>query len=363
MVHRPATLERHTSARAREENFFTLVRYGLAVLVVFSHSFTLLGGEAAPEPFVVWSRGQVGGGELAVNAFLILSGFLVTASWQRSHGVGHFLEKRARRIYPAYVAVVVVSLVLLCLIDEASRQFLARPWRHGGFFVRVLLLSLPPIPGSLPDNPIPHFINGSLWTLKYEFGCYILLALLGVIGALRRRGVMLCLFGLSWVVYAALRVTPLAAAIPYGLTLVTLARMTTFFLAGVLYYLHRDTIVYSGPMALLAGGLLLASFFGGLGFSVLEPVVGPYIVLYLCLRHRAAPRDRGDTDLSYGLYLYAFPVQQTLVLFLGAALSPYSLFLLAWACATGCAWLSWHAVERPFLRAHQGARQARGSDR
>jgi peptidoglycan/LPS O-acetylase OafA/YrhL len=128
-------------------------------------------------------------------------------------------------------------------------------------------------------------------------------------------------------------------------------RMLSCFLAGSVFYRYRDRIPYSPRWMVLAGTLMLTLFFSGYGFVALLPILGAYVVLYLAFERRllcTAFGQRGDH--SYGIYLYAFPVQQLLIFGLHGWLTSWTLFALAWGVTAVCAWMSWVFVERPFLR-------------
>jgi peptidoglycan/LPS O-acetylase OafA/YrhL len=332
-------------------NNFDLLRYLLAVLVILSHSFLLLYGNDSREPFMLLSRGQYSGGSIAVDLFLCISGFLVIHSWLRRKRLVRFLSGRVRRVYPGYAVAVIFSLSLVWALDPAGKAFLQRYATEPLLWIGVLTFTLPPIPGFLEGNPFHGYINSSLWTILYEFGCYLLVGLLGLLGLAHRRRFMAGLLVSFWVVYSLAQLSPRVFGLLYEYQLHHWVRMVTCFLAGAVGYLYRDKIPFHARWFYLSLALSAALFLGGYGFVPMLPLLGTYMVLYLAFQRRIPGQGFGKRgDLSYGLYLYAFPIQQMLVAGLGHALTPWILFVLAWGITVLCAWVSWTVVERPFLR-------------
>jgi peptidoglycan/LPS O-acetylase OafA/YrhL len=208
-------------------------------------------------------------------------------------------------------------------------------------------------------------VYGSLWSFLFEFMCYLAVAVMGAIGLFRHRS----LVALAWLGCIALH----AGQIYFDLKMPgsrfskiycfpgTWPRVMSAFLAGMVFYLYRDRIVLS-PKWLASAIVVL------LGFGVLAPQLkalplvlsplGAYVLFYAAFAETPSLRNFASRgDLSYGLYLYAFPVQQLLVVYLGRWLSPLGLFALATAITAAFAKLSWHFVESPFMRMKRSERR------
>jgi len=224
-----------------------------------------------------------------------------------------------------------------------------------------LAILAPPVrvAGAFPHNPDPDIINGSLWTIPCEFVMYVLLAGLGILGLLGRRWVILVSAVGSLAAFRIIgKVSPAVAAfhLPvFGSVVVGLYLLTPFLL-GIVFYLYADRIPRSGwvCVALLAPLLLMRRH----GLNLLFPVAGTYATFYVAFTPRLdLHRFARYGDFSYGLYLYAYPIQQVLVsVFPG---KPVSIFLAAVPLSFGAAWLSWHLVEKPCLKLKwRGASQA-----
>lgn len=339
------------------ENNIDFLRFFLASLVIFSHSYPLLWGSNDREPISLATRGQRTGGELAVDGFFILSGFLITRSWLSSRGLGDYLRRRALRIYPGFLAALCFSgLIAGPLLHDGAASY----WREfswGDFVVKGINLDFHPPASSLA-------VNGSLWTIRYEFLCYLAVAAFGLCGVLSRRGLVVLAWMACWGLYAGQIYFHLEM---YGSRLSWLycypgfwPRLMCEFLTGVLFYCYRDRIVLSRPwllgaaLGLLALGVVTPSL---RALPLAVPVLGGYVLFFAAylpigrLQHFAS---RGD--FSYGLYLYAYPLQQLLIQAFRPWLHPLTLSLLALGVTTLFAVLSWRFVERPFLRLKRSSR-------
>lgn len=344
---------------AAPRNNFDAIRLLAALLVLFSHSYPLTGMGA--EPFAARWGGYDTGGGLAVSTFFTLSGFLVCRSAQR-HDSWTYLRSRALRIVPGLaVCLVLTALVLGPFFTSlpAGRYFQdPAVWEHVlGLFVFSITTV---IPGVFGGNPLNYF-NGSLWTLPIEAAFYLVMPLLAAFGLLRR-GVLALLtaallacylatpaWGLSWDNQGGLlvRMVPLFPAI----------KAACFFLIGACFWAFREEIQLS-PGAAASCAIILAIAPAGHARMVVLLVCLPYLIFYAGLALPWA-LHLGKTigDLSYGTYLYAFPVQQAVVALLGAGIGPILLTAYAAPPTLLLALGSWWLVEKPFLRARHGMRR------
>ena len=327
-------------------NNIDLLRLAGAVGVLFVHSFVLTGvPDAEPSAALFGHATELGA--LAVGMFFVCSGFLVARSALRSR-LREFVRARVLRLYPALVVVLVLQALVLgpALTEHGARAYLADPetWRALG---RGLLLSPPlGLPGVFPDNPVPLAVNGSLWTLRFEAVAWAMLAVMAPLGLLGRRGTL--------ALFALCAATVLQAA-TYGLTLLAIASDLTDFLAGAAMFAWRGAIPHRAWLAALAAALLLAGCYTAAAPLVICLTL-PYLTLYLGFTR---PLVRLPDDVSYGAYLYAFPIQQTLVALIGPAISPaispWALTALALPPTLACAILSRRLVERPTQRRRRDA--------
>jgi peptidoglycan/LPS O-acetylase OafA/YrhL len=341
---------------AARDNGVTLLRLGLALLVVYGHAWEVGGHGADP----LQRATGVTCGEIGVNAFFALSGYLVTQSWRRARSNGDYLWRRMLRILPGFWA---------CLLVTGLGLF---PWlwarEHGtswpGAFSRApfvgyithnafLRIRQPTIGDLFSAQPSAGVVNGALWSLFPEFLCYLGVGLAGILGGFGPGRSGFLWLGAA-VLFALHLGGPLALghlsgrAFGAGWYLWRLATQATFFAAGALASLHASRLRVNW-VRLLVGVLLLGLALGWRAYAAAGPLLLPFSLLQLAALAPGAWLDRCG-DYSYGLYVYHFPLQQTLVFLGWAAASPTAFFGLTLALALPVAMLSWHTVEKPALR-------------
>jgi peptidoglycan/LPS O-acetylase OafA/YrhL len=304
-------------------NSFDLLRLLAAAAVIAFHA-AQLGGRAP------WSMGELNLGALGVGAFFVISGYLVTDSRLRTPSLRAFLAKRVLRIEPALVAALIVTAFVLgaFVTSLPLGEYLRR--KEAYLYVAKNALLYPTaygLPGVFEYNPLPMVVNGSLWTLRVEFTLYLGLAVMGAVRLLRPAivaGLALLFACASFVLQAA------PGLVSSGLVHngAIGAQCAFLFCAGALIRLIARPL----PAWTLASALLLFTPAWMLGL--------PILVVWLGNR----PSVRLPADLSYGLYIYAFPVQQML------ASHGLLSFWTSLAATLPFAAVSWFLVEAPALR-------------
>ena len=334
---RRAPLMLEHAALSRDNNFDAL-RILAAVAVLVSNSFPIAYGAAGVQPLAALSRGQTNLGTAAVLVFFVISGYLITQSFDRLPMPLRFLKARVLRIFPCLtVALVLTAGVLGAAVTPLSlAQYLIHfdtsQYVYGGLSLVWMQYDLP---GVFEGNPAGAVVNGSLWTLYYEFLMCLAVLAFGTARLLNRRVALALWLGalvLSWHWVGGNYVA-------FG----------TPFLSGAVLYLWRDRVPLDWCSALLCmvalGG---AMALGGFGFAF--ATFGAYLVLYLALAPSVRlPNLARWGNLSYGIYIFAWPVQQTVALLLGSAVTWYWNTALSLPAILALAWLSWHLVERPAL--------------
>ncbi len=205
------------------------------------------------------------------------------------------------------------------------------------------------------NNPIPHRVNSPLWTIQFEVICYLLVPLFGLVSMARRKWLGLVFFLGSFITlvlqelsYIRIendmhRVVLLYAA--------ELPRLMAAFFGGACIYLYRDVVPRSTALAMLAAALFLFSSWWFGVFRIVLPVVGTYLVFFFAYHPGIRFFDFAKNgDLSYGMYLYGWPIQQMIIHFFYKYIGAHRLFFIAFPLAYIAAWLSWHLVESPFLK-------------
>ena len=288
------------------------------------------------------------------TAFLRSVGISSPSAGKKSAGALDFLRKRTLRILPGYLAMAVVCLLVIGPIGSVSgpvsfwrQQNWPEVVRHAFTLHNLELADL-----SYAGSINPFTVNGSTWTIRIEFECYLLTMLLGLAGLLRRRAVVFVLFAGAMLLHTAstlelsiLRVFPHFMQGPLGAH----PRMAAYFLAGTILALYRTeweprrTLVIASALALAVTAL------AG-GFQIVAPIAFTYLVFAFAFAprpdlHRFARRG----DLSYGIYLYGWPVQQVVIHSFAGNISPTLLTLVSFPGALVLAILSWRFVEGPAL--------------
>lgn len=341
-------------------NSLGIIRLVLASAVIFSHAFPL--GGWGEDPMLVLSRGQENLGGIAVLGFFAISGYLITKSGARTD-ILQFMWHRFLRIFPAFwVVLLVAALVvgpIIWMIDGnsitdylhrgqgSSINYLTANWNLsvGQYGIYHIFESTPygEIAGSV--------FNGSLWTLSYEWICYLIIGVLVLSGVLVRAKVLVPVLTAFFFLLQVVRIINPEApgqlvpffADPYRVTL------PLIFLFGACLAVYSKKIPLDDRLGILSGAVFLFSlFFGGLGV-IGYPAIA-YFVLWGAARLPASFRKIGATnDFSYGIYVYGFLVEQVLAYFgvYRFGYLPYA--LLALVITVGCAWLSWHLIEKPAL--------------
>jgi peptidoglycan/LPS O-acetylase OafA/YrhL len=332
-------------------NNFDLLRFLAAALVIVSHSFVLTGSTFEPLASVTGGFDTLGG--LGVAIFFVMSGFLITQSWTQDPRPRAFFAKRLLRIAPALMAAVILAVFVLGALESSlgPRRYFSEPatwaylWNLSLFRMRYFL------PGVFEANPFTSAVNGSLWTIPIEVGCYVAVGALGWLGLFPRRllafVILLGLILVDW--------RPAAVWSEHGQHLLgpwarSYARYASYFFAGAFLYLMPRQMTRSPAVSLVAGVVLLAC----LGTSYAQPVgrlTIPILVLFASWIPVPALQGFGRFgDFSYGMYVYAFPIQQWLIEAVPLARTPAGLLALSFTASLAAAAASWHLLEAPALR-------------
>lgn len=327
---------------------FDYMRLLLSLSVIAMHTVVICYGPAAD--LAMWTSPARPVLRAILPMFFALSGFLVAASFMRCRTMGMFFGLRAIRIYPALITEVALSALILGPLLTAYP--LADYFSDHRFYAYLLNALGEPhyeLPGLFQNNPNPGQVNRQLWTVPFELGCYLAMALLAAAGAIRRNVLApLAAIALTVAYYIA-RDFKYSGVIPPTLGPMGGALLIVAFLAGVTIYLYRERIPLNPALGIASGliGCALATF-GDLN-QFIAPWPLAYFTVYLGTLN---PRRLGwlkHADISYGLFLYGYPVQQLFASLGGIARNGYVNFALS-VIATGIfATASWRYIEKPAL--------------
>ncbi len=361
---RPSTL---SEALDPSRNSLNALRLFFALVVLVSHALKL-GGFASGE---ILSRTTYG--TLAVDGFFALSGYLIAASALRNN-LPRYLWLRVVRIVPGFWVCLIVTAFVLAFVGwrhlcdgpstgSSYSDFLGVEEGPTGYVLRNALLTIhqPGITDSLdPVNGIWGW-NGSLWTIYFEFLCYLMVAVFAVCGILKHRRILLVLSILAWLSVSVIVCVPQFNGhfnVGENVDVMLAAQVVPAFLAGCLLYRFNDVVIDSGWIALGCVALFVGSLFLPVGafvpaFSLTSSVIAAPLLAYplLWLGAHLPLQSVGKTnDYSYGIYLYAFPIEQLLVDF-GVQHRGLAVYLGATVLLTAIfAFGSWWGVERNAMK-------------
>ncbi len=335
----------------KRTNRIDQIRLGAAIAVVFGHSWHLSVGPDATAPLERWLG--LGVHELAVHVFFFLSGILITQSAQRhAERPLHFALARFKRIVPALWAHALVLPLVLVVCGVVEPERLEALAVYAARLMTIFFVDFT-LPGAFAANPFPEALNGSVWSLRHEIIVYALVGGAGALGALRTR--------LRTAVFAAMMVIWIACAhvvameAQGGLAFIFAEGrwVMTSFLLGVLVHRLAHWIVLRLDFLALVWGVAIAELMLAPAFIATHLVLVAVCYTVLIVAFWGRPGRGLSADISYGVYLYGWPVQQLVVMawisVFEAAPTPLMLFAAAMPPLCAIALLSWIVIERPAL--------------
>ena len=335
------------------QNGLGLMRLVLAMLVLISHGF--IAGCYGPDPLETFSGGTISFGPMAVHGFFVISGYLVSQSWDRLRSMPAYFTRRALRLFPGYwVCLLVTALViapLMWLLQQGSltEYWVATPSPWSYVWNNFALMQRQWTVGSVAAGQPSEwtgYLNPSLWTLPHEFACYIALMFIASVGAIKKRSVWPILVFVAVFLNYALDPTH-ARWLSRIYAQPSVTRLPIYFAAGVVWWCWADRVQVSKLVWLAIATLaVVATGFGQ--YHWVMPFCMAAILFPLAAWLRT-PRFLANNDYSYGIYLYATPLERVLAILKLPFASAWLFCLLATALVLPFAMLSWHLCERPSL--------------
>jgi peptidoglycan/LPS O-acetylase OafA/YrhL len=335
----------------RSSNNFDAIRLIAAVFVLIGHSSAiLLNRELEWDPFL-----QIFGKSIhfiGVLIFFTISGFLLTRSWEFKKNILDFLIARFLRIFPALICVIILSVFVLGILitkyeisDYLSSPITAK-YLQGMTLYRMNYY----LPGVFESNPIGSSINGSLWTLPYEFTCYLFLLCFSILNVKNNK--WFALFSLIFLAISYLlfqgRIDRIVIPI-LGIDLKTFFPLFLYFFSGSVYF-HFIKFIPFNLSGLLVCGILIVLIKNNLLPELLFAFILPYLIFSFAFSEKIKVYNSEKYgDFSYGLYLYAFPIQQFIVYSLPIKISLPVMIFLSIGFTFPFAMLSWKFIEKPAL--------------
>ena len=349
-----------SALQRKRDNNLNLIRLIAAYAVLISHSYAIYTGDPATEPLRSSTGFSLGG--IAVWVFFGISGLLIYQSWENS-SASKFIASRCARILPAlFVSAVATLLVGAFVTTLAASDY----WKHSETITYLprfvtLVFMRDSLPGVFEQNPFPLSVNGSAWTLFYEVSCYAMVFIVGLIGT-RVRGAMIGAIAIVFGLWLAVEVFHLFTP---SKRLADFIKLGFPFALGMLIYECR----YFTPLSLLAAAFLWMLTW----LSAETPVYSTVFVVSVVYTTFYAGyvvkgfrwyNSKRIGDVSYGVYIYTFTIQQ-IVVHLMPDISIASFIALVTAIVLPISYASWHFIEEPVMQRskHLGARLDRSAAR
>ncbi len=327
-----------------DKNNFDLLRLLAAIFVLISHSFAVL--QIPLKQPALWYNGKnIIFSGLGLYIFFTISGYLVTQSLFNSNSLTHYLWKRMVRVMPALLVANLLCILIGAFITNLTLHnylFNIQTWL---FFIKnsTLVINQFYLPGVF-SNLKDATVNASLWTILIEVECYLVL-LLGAYEVVSRKWLYLSCF----LLFEGLRLymTVFNHFHIKGLDLYGDFTFGTYFFLGSLFYRFKDDIRFKWFYANILMAVALATV-----YTFLESITISIFFAYCFIivgTSKAVVHFKGY-DLSYGIYLYAFPMQQLVVFYFGYTMNVWLHIAISVVLASLLAFLSWTFVEKPWLR-------------
>lgn len=310
-------LENFTNKRSTNLN---LLKFFAACAVIISHSYPLSFGKNHVDYLNVISGNSLGLGGLAVAVFFLSSGYLVSKSIEK-RGEKGYIKARILRIIPPLILSVIITILI-------SGLFFSK-LNFGSFILNIdtlkyclnmLLIPIHNLPGVFEKNIYGSVVNGALWTLPVEFFCYIILLVFYKLKLLNKKSfrilIPIVLISYFFIIIAGDYYAILKLIMTY------LQPMFVFFM-GCVYYIYRDSIKVSNEQFIVNCLLFILCIYLKIG-NIGTVLFFPYVLLYVsfCIKQcRTSFSKLGN--ISYGMYLCGFPIQQMVVSLFGGTMNEY----------------------------------------
>lgn len=333
-----------------KNNNFDFLRFLFALFVVISHAYAL-SGFTEEHSGVNWlSNGQLSFAQIGLSGFFIISGYFIFQSLQRSKSLLEYYKKRFLRLFPALAVVLFISLIFTPFIYINHIPFLENKEVYSYIPYNLSLYGFQSSIKGVFDTNTYHSINGSLWTIRYEFSLYLVLSVLFFIR--NKKTFVACLLYLAFFVFYVLYnfyLSKYAGVSFMNLLGIHFLNLGTFFIAGsVLASLKLETFTNKKIFLCIISCIFICSLYFNY-YNLVKHIVLPLLVLLLGLTPVFGIKDFGKFgDASYGIYIYSFPIQQTLMWFF--KMNTYILMVSSILLSIGFGFLSWHLIEKKTLK-------------
>ena len=344
---------------AGRDNNLNLVRLFASFMVMYMHSFALCIADQSKDIMYTLTFHKALSGQVAVDIFFVISGFLIYRSYDRKTNVGKYLKARFLRIWPLLALFILSTAYIIGpIITTMSREEYFQHKQYEYLTNLFFAASHTRLPGVF-YNHIVIDINGSIWTLRYEVICYIfVLMMLPIIRRYKKSIFIMIGFFAALYLFMSYGWAADSLAFVSKDIILNIGRLTMMFCIGAFYYLYQDKIPICWQMLLASiVCLVAASYF--IDYEIAFALFGSYIVIYIGFQDWKIARLYDKVgDLSYGVYVISFLVQQLVVDAMGVSpdgyealrMDPYVNLGLSLLIVLPIAFISWHCFEKQLLK-------------
>lgn len=335
------------------KNNFDFLRLIFALLVVIAHSYPLSGNLISNQWIYKVTNGQIELSNIGLNGFFILSGYLIYQSSVRSSSIYTYFWKRIIRIFPALVVVLFLTLVLAPIVYENSVSYFKNRDVYTYFFRNISLYKMQySISGVFENNPFPLVINGSLWTIVYEFSLYIFLSFFIFISNNKIKKIIILSTFIGMYFGYLFYLDELSKIKIFDIEFLHLFNLGTFFIGGaVLASFKFEEILKNKNFKYLSLILFFIAIVITVKFDVYNNFkhlfLTSFVLLFGLMSFYPINNLHKIGDYSYGIYIYSFPIQQTLMYYFKFSTGKLICFSIVLSLFFGA--LSWFFVEKKLL--------------
>jgi peptidoglycan/LPS O-acetylase OafA/YrhL len=313
--------------------------------VIYVHAYDLT-STTYPQ-FFIWIHKDI-----LIYAFFIIGGYFIAKSWHHDANVRRFLTKRVLRVFPALIICILLTVFLLGPLVTDLPIISYFQSRETYFYLKNIFLHVSYyLPGVFTENIFPNAVNGSLWTLPIEFFLYICTISIGILSIPQRWSYPILTIISAIFIFFGMPESVNDLRMIYGSDILHVFTCGYYFWIGATFFTFNLKQYLSLKGAAIASIIFLISPFHEFTFQLAMWILWPYIVLSvgLAASFKISQCITRQGDFSYGIYIYAFPIQQTLAMFY-PSMNVNLHILISIICVMPFAILSWKFIEQPMLR-------------